>query len=118
MTLDADEVGSYTWVRYGFRPKQDGEKSWSKLCGKIGGTLKNLETNRLVTQEEAAQVREWLKSLDPETIVQIAGMKRMIKVDDREVSLGFMLLNKNIWEGVLNLQNDEIMEEVWAYIEK
>jgi hypothetical protein len=118
VTLDADEVGSYAWVRYGFRPKQDGEKSWSKLCGKIGATLKNLETSRLVTQEEAAEVREWLKSPDPETIVQIAGMKRMIKVDEREVSLGFMLLNKNIWEGVLDLQNDEIMQEVWAYIGK
>lgn len=116
VTLDADEVGSYAWLRYGFRPKQDGEKSWSKLCGKIASTLNNLEMQGDVTKEEADQLRELLKNPDPNTIVQISGLKKKFEIDGREVTLGFRLLQKNIWEGVLDLEDEGIMQEVWTYI--
>ncbi len=121
VTMIADEVGSYAWVRYGFRPVVEGEENWYMLRQKIAKKLDDLEKNRVIDRKIRKQVLDLLASNDPNTIEQIADLRTNVtQYDDNgnkiTSALGFVLLNKTTWSGVLDLHNKNILDKVYRYI--
>ncbi len=110
--LEADEVGSYAWVRYGFRPKLKGKNSWQELCEKLRGTVQRLE-EKIGNSLQVKEIYRLLESNDPATIVQIADLKN----DNFEGGkLGFVILHRNIWAGYLDLRDQNAVAMMEKYI--
>lgn len=125
VSLEADDVGSYAWVRYGFRPGKEGEKGWAELREKMTERLQGMEAEGSISEETAGKVKALLKSDEPNTIKAIAdldteipepGLQKGKKSEGKPMKLGFRLLQKNIWHGVLNLEDEDVMNELRKYI--
>ena len=114
VSLSADEVGSYAWVRYGFRPSAEG---WLELRTSITARL---EQRRGQLDAETYQaVLAILAKADPNAIEEIANLNIDVPSGDgggATAKLGFLLLQKNMWEGVLDLTNAETVGKLRAYI--
>jgi hypothetical protein len=126
VTMDADDIGSYAWVRYGFRPDKDGEKSWATVRQEMERRLRTMEEENSITPKTAGKVRALLKNDDPNTIEDIADLNIDIpeaelgegKEGVKKMKLGFRLLQKNMWHGTLDLEDEDVMDELRKYIDE
>jgi hypothetical protein len=109
VTLSADEVGSYAWVRYGFRPDP---KEWRKLGKKLTQRLAVL-SEQIADEAQVGRIENIIASSDPEAIVAIANLKNP---NFTERSLGFAMLEKNIWKGKLDLGDEDTLAAVRKYV--
>ena len=124
VTMDADDIGSYAWVRYGFRPDKEGEKSWATVRQEMERRLRTMEEENSITPKTAGRVRALLKNDDPNTIKLIADLDTEIpeaelcegKEGVKKMKLGFRLLQKNMWHGTLDLEDKEAMVALREYI--
>ena len=104
VTLSADEVGSYAWVRYGFRPDVE---EWKLLREKIRASLEGLMLEGDIDDEQVSEIEDILASDDPNSIEAIANLEK---------PLGFRLLHKNIWKGTLDLTDKKMVAKLRQYI--
>jgi hypothetical protein len=76
-----------------------------------------MEEDGRISKKDAGEVRVLLKSDDPETIVKIADLSTEIPQKiGKPAKLGFLLLQKNIWKGTLDLENEETVKALKKYI--
>jgi hypothetical protein len=113
ITLDAAEVGSYAWVRYGFRPDR---REWKRLRSELLARLAKLaEVPGLAGgRAKRREIERILSRSDPEAIRALADL------DDASFPapgrLGFRLLNGATWHGALDLTNGDAVNELKRYI--
>lgn len=112
MSTHATEIGAYAWVRYGFRPNDEGEYDWSSVCKTANARLDDLEGR--ISEDAMTRARKLLTSTEPTTIEEVANLND--PVDGRESRLGFVLLELNTWDGEFDLTDADRVAQVMDYI--
>lgn len=126
LTLGANEVGSYAWAKYGFRPQT--QQEWNKLKESIRGEIKNDRlkgpawapmNGPVLTEPEKRLADEILSPQSPPEAIWtlVDGLNREIeKIEGHTITPAKRVLFEKYWGGVLPLDDhDEGYKRFTAY---